>query len=95
MRVRIATDQGGFDLKREPISYLREAGHDVVDFGAHAVSPTDDYPDFVIPLAHAVARYGDLWQRRSRIGLRQQDFRPRAGLITITSRPSREWSMTT
>jgi ribose 5-phosphate isomerase B len=51
----IATDHGGFDLKEELIAYLREAGHEVVDFGAHSLSPGDDYPDFVIPLAQAVA----------------------------------------
>ena len=55
MRVGIATDHGGFGLKEELVAHLREAGHEVVDFGAHTVSPSDDYPDFVIPLAHAVA----------------------------------------
>jgi len=55
MRVGIATDHGGFALKEELIAHLREAGHEVLDFGAHNVSPGDDYPDFVIPLAHAVA----------------------------------------
>ncbi|HWU36050.1 MAG TPA: RpiB/LacA/LacB family sugar-phosphate isomerase, partial [Candidatus Acidoferrum sp.] len=33
---------------------LRAAGHEVMDFGAHALDPGDDYPDFVIPLAQAV-----------------------------------------
>jgi ribose 5-phosphate isomerase B len=55
MRVGIATDHGGFGLKQELITRLREAGHEVVDFGADSVNPGDDYPDFVIPLAHAVA----------------------------------------
>jgi ribose 5-phosphate isomerase B len=55
MRVGIATDHGGFALKEELVNHLRESGHDVLDFGAHSVSPGDDYPDFVIPLAHAVA----------------------------------------
>ena len=55
MRVGIATDHGGFDLKEEVIAHLREAGHEVVDFGAHNLNPGDDYPDFVIPLARAVA----------------------------------------
>ena len=31
------------------------AGHEVVDFGAHQLNPGDDYPDFIIPLARAVA----------------------------------------
>lgn len=34
---------------------LRAAGHQVVDFGARDVVVDDDYPDFVIPLARAVA----------------------------------------
>jgi ribose 5-phosphate isomerase B len=55
MRVGIATDHGGFGLKEELVAHLREAGHEVVDFGAHALNPADDYPDFVIPLARAVA----------------------------------------
>jgi ribose 5-phosphate isomerase B len=55
MRVGIATDHGGFGLKEELISQLRAAGHEVVDFGALRLTPDDDYPDFVIPLAQAVA----------------------------------------
>ena len=34
---------------------LKSAGHEIVDFGAHDLKPDDDYPDFVIPLAIAVA----------------------------------------
>jgi ribose 5-phosphate isomerase B len=55
MRVGIATDHGGFALKQEVVTHLRAAGHEVVDFGAHRLNPDDDYPDFVIPLAQAVA----------------------------------------
>jgi ribose 5-phosphate isomerase B len=55
MRVGIATDHGGFELKEELAAYLRQAGHEVVDMGAHQLTPGDDYPDFVIPLAQAVA----------------------------------------
>jgi ribose 5-phosphate isomerase B len=55
MRIGIATDHGGFGLKEELVSKLRAAGHEVVDFGAYCLSPGDDYPDFVIPLAQAVA----------------------------------------
>jgi ribose 5-phosphate isomerase B len=54
MRVGIATDHGGFGLKEEFVTQLRGAGHEVVDFGAHSLNPSDDYPDFVIPLARAV-----------------------------------------
>ena len=34
---------------------LRGAGYEVVDFGAHQFDPGDDYPDFIIPMARAVA----------------------------------------
>jgi ribose 5-phosphate isomerase B len=55
MRIGIATDHGGFGLKQELFLRLQSAGHEVVDFGAHSLVPGDDYPDFVIPLAKAVA----------------------------------------
>src|SRR5438876_2053129 len=55
MRLGIATDHGGFGLKEELLARLREAGHEVIDFGANKLIPDDDYPDFVIPLAREVA----------------------------------------
>jgi ribose 5-phosphate isomerase B len=55
MHLGIATDHGGFGLKEDLVARLRAAGHDVVDFGADKLDPDDDYPDFVIPLAQAVA----------------------------------------
>jgi ribose 5-phosphate isomerase B len=54
MKVGIATDHGGFGLKEELIAKLRGTGHEVTDFGAHRLTPDDDYPDFVVPLAEAV-----------------------------------------
>lgn len=55
MRIGIATDHGGFELKEMLAAHLRGAGHDVIDVGAHELNSGDDYPDFVIPLARAVA----------------------------------------
>jgi ribose 5-phosphate isomerase B len=55
MRIGIATDHGGFSLKEELLGQLRAAGHEVIDFGAHRPNDGDDYPDYVIPLALAVA----------------------------------------
>jgi len=55
MRIGIATDHGGFSLKDELVQQLRAAGHEVVDFGAHRLNEGDDYPDYVLPLAQAVA----------------------------------------
>jgi ribose 5-phosphate isomerase B len=55
MRVGIAADHGGFSLKEDLVARLRAAGHEVVDFGARELNEGDDYPDFVTPLARAVA----------------------------------------
>lgn len=55
MHVGICTDHGGFELKKTLAEKLRAAGHQVTDFGAFSLNPQDDYPDFVIPLARAVA----------------------------------------
>ena len=55
MRLGIAADHGGFTLKSDIIERLRSDGHEVEDFGAFQLDPADDYPDFVIPLARAVA----------------------------------------
>jgi len=55
MRIGIATDHGGFELKENLAARLRAAGHEITDFGAHQLTPEDDYPDFVVPLARAVA----------------------------------------
>jgi ribose 5-phosphate isomerase B len=55
MKIAIAADHGGFDMKAQLITRLRAAGHAVTDFGAPALDSNDDYPDYVIPLARAVA----------------------------------------
>jgi ribose 5-phosphate isomerase B len=55
MRVGIAADHGGFELKAQLTATLEAAGYEVTDFGAHELVSGDDYPDFVVPLARAVA----------------------------------------
>ncbi len=56
MRLGIAADHGGFELKNRMISDLKAMGHEIVDFGAHELTPGDDYPDFVVPMALAVSK---------------------------------------
>ena len=51
----IAADHGGYELKEYLVGKLREAGLEVIDFGDRQPKPEDDYPDFVVPLARAVA----------------------------------------
>lgn len=55
MKIGIGADHGGFDLKEHIRQHLTELGHEVIDFGASQLDNTDDYPDYVIPLARAVS----------------------------------------
>jgi ribose 5-phosphate isomerase B len=55
-RIGIAADHGGYESKEYLAGMLREAHYEVVDFGDSQSKPDDDYPDFVVPLARAVAR---------------------------------------
>jgi ribose 5-phosphate isomerase B len=56
MKIGFAADHGGYALKESILKELRNSGHIVEDFGAYSLNPADDYPDFVIPLARAVAQ---------------------------------------
>jgi len=53
--VGIAADHGGHELKKYLARMLCDAGVEVIDFGNLEHVPEDDYPDFVVPLARAVA----------------------------------------
>src|SRR5260221_14522128 len=55
MKIGIAADHGGYLLKEEMKSWLTSLGHELKDFGAFTKDDTDDFPDFVVPLARAVA----------------------------------------
>ncbi|MDE3219208.1 MAG: RpiB/LacA/LacB family sugar-phosphate isomerase, partial [Nitrospirota bacterium] len=55
-RIGIAADHGGYDLKEHLARMLRETDYEVIDFGDGQPTSDDDYPDFVVPLARAVAR---------------------------------------
>jgi ribose 5-phosphate isomerase B len=55
-RIGVAADHGGFEAKQYLAGMLRETGYEVLDFGDSQPRPDDDYPDYVVPLARAVAR---------------------------------------
>lgn len=55
MKLGIAADHGGFELKERLTKELHTAGHVIRDFGASELKPGDDYPDYVVPLARAIA----------------------------------------
>ncbi len=54
MRVHLAADHAGFDLKQHLTAHLKASGHEVVDHGAQQLDPLDDYPPFCIAAAEAV-----------------------------------------
>lgn len=56
MIVGVGADHGGFEMKNELAKLLMAIGHSVVDFGNKVYDADDDYPDFAIPVARAVAR---------------------------------------
>tara|TARA_Y100000768_G_scaffold291158_1_gene225218 strand:- start:180 stop:620 length:441 start_codon:yes stop_codon:yes gene_type:complete len=55
MKIHIATDHAGLDLKNTIKEFLLDKGHDVTDHGAYNYDALDDYPDFIFPCARAVA----------------------------------------
>jgi ribose 5-phosphate isomerase B len=55
VRVAAGFDHAGFPLKETVLGFLREAGHEVVDFGTNGPDPVD-YPDFARRVALAVVR---------------------------------------
>ena len=55
MKVGVGADHGGFEMKQQLTKLLAKEGYQVVDFGDKIYDGNDDYPDFAIPLARAVA----------------------------------------
>jgi ribose 5-phosphate isomerase B len=55
MKIYLGSDHAGFTLKEKLKAFLVETGHDVVDKGSYSIDPADDYPDFIKPVAEAVA----------------------------------------
>lgn len=56
MRLFLASDHAGFELKQKLIDHLHAAGHEVEDMGPARLNPADDYPDYIGPCANAVAQ---------------------------------------
>ena len=55
MKIHLATDHAGLDLKNSIKDHLIDNGYDVTDHGAYEYDALDDYPDFIFPCARAVA----------------------------------------
>ena len=54
MKISVACDHGGLNLKKALIAYLQKCGHEVQDFGTNTFDSCD-YPDFAVQAAEAVA----------------------------------------
>jgi ribose 5-phosphate isomerase B len=54
MKIAVASDHAGFNYKKELSAYLKELGHQVLDFGTFSEESVD-YPDYAFPAAEAVA----------------------------------------
>lgn len=55
-KIGICADHGGFELKQKIVPFLIKNNFDIIDFGAITLDNSDDFPDFVIPLAKAVSQ---------------------------------------
>jgi ribose 5-phosphate isomerase B len=55
MRIAVAGDHAGYDLKQAAVGWIRELGHQVVDLGPNEYDPDDDYPDLALALANAIS----------------------------------------
>jgi len=54
-KIYIGADHAGFKLKQELISFIKKLGYEIIDCGAHKYEEGDDYPDYISPVAKAVA----------------------------------------
>jgi len=55
IKIGVAADHAGFELKEYLLTNLGKVGYEIIDFGNIELNLDDDYPDYVIPLAQAVA----------------------------------------
>ena len=55
MKIAVAADHNGYDLKNFIFNLMNDAGHEVTDVGPHEVDPLDDYPDYANELARRIS----------------------------------------
>jgi len=55
-KIFLSSDHAGFELKEEIKKHILNLGFELKDMGAHKLEPKDDYPDFIVPAARAVAK---------------------------------------
>lgn len=55
MKIFLASDHAGYELKQKLVDFLLNRGHEVEDMGPSRLNPADDYPDYIAPCAKRVA----------------------------------------
>ena len=58
MKLAVGADHAGLDMKSQIIPWLQQAGHEVVDVGAHTLDPADDFPDFAAAVGQTLGGGG-------------------------------------
>lgn len=58
MKLAVGADHAGLDMKSQIIPWLQQAGHQVVDVGAHTLDPADDFPDFAAAVGRTLSGGG-------------------------------------
>jgi len=53
-KIAIGADHGGYPLNERIIEELRQAGHELIDFGTHDGTVPDDYPDYAVKVGQAI-----------------------------------------
>ena len=54
IKISIASDHGGYSLKKDLLKIIKDEGYNVIDKGAYNYDPDDDYPDFAKLVAESV-----------------------------------------
>jgi len=56
MKISIAADHGGFELKKHLVEVISISDYEVLDKGAHTFDANDDYPDFAKLVAKSIQK---------------------------------------
>ncbi len=56
MKIYLASDHAGFELKNQVKEWLLSQSYEVKDFGANVYDENDDYPSYIKPAAYAVSK---------------------------------------
>ena len=56
MKIYIGSDHAGYELKEKLKTYIQSLNIEIIDKGAFSLNNEDDYPDFIVPVAEAVAQ---------------------------------------